>query len=129
MALIRGAYGVIPFMSSTNFVQTFDKVQHSESGNWLESKPIGGTPKLIWNGRALGTITIKVLLMSSLGVRPFVIKKALETYNKLGLKMPLLFPDYRGMFVLSSFTSDEKAWGKWGMANTIEINLNLKEYN
>jgi len=129
MAKIRGAFGIIPFIASANFMQTFDKVQHKESANFLESKPIGDKPKLVFNGKDLDTITIKVLLMSQLGVRPFIIKKALELYLKFGLKMPLLFPDYRGMFVLKDFTADEKAWGKWGMASTLELNLNLKEYN
>jgi len=126
---IRGVYGIIPFMVSSSMIETFDKLTQSWSGNWLESKPIGGQPKVIFNGPQLDTIKMTVLAKSQLGVKPMLTKKVLELYLENGLKMPLLLPDYRGMYVLESFSADEKAWGKWGIANTVEFTLNLKKYH
>ena len=125
-----GSLGDIVFTSSTLLVNSFTDLAKTSKSKYVENEIIANKPKLTYMGEELDEYAIKIKLMGSLGVNPQVYLTKLESYKTDGEILILMLGSVvKGQVIITDIKSNFRQIDNNGVANIIEVDLSLKEYN
>nr|DAW08798.1 MAG TPA: hypothetical protein [Bacteriophage sp.] len=129
MAKIGNWGSAIKFKVNSDSVLTFKDLKRKRSYRRTEHSIIGGKPKVEGLGRDLDSITLKIELNASLGVRPRKVEEKL--WRKIGQIHPLVVGG-RNICSRAQLTSLSDSYDivlKRGEVYAITIDATFEEYN
>lgn len=125
---VTGLLGTLPFVCSSNIVNTFKDVNRELATKYVRHDVIGRKPVLEWIGEEPDKINFKIRFDSSLNSPPetglFLLKQMLDSHRPQRL---LLGPRYMGKFVLESISEERRFHTGLGACQIAEATISLTE--
>lgn len=125
---VTGLFGTLPFVCSSNIVNTFKDVNRDLATKYARHDGIGRKPVLEWIGEESDKISFKIRFDSSLNSPPeaglFLLKRMLDSHKPQRL---LLGPRYMGKFVLESISEERRFHTGLGVCQIAEATISLTE--
>lgn len=125
---VTGLLGALPFVCSSNIVNTFKDVNRELATKYARHDVIGKKPVLEWIGEEPDKISFKIRFDSSLNSPPetglFLLKRMLDSHKPQRL---LLGPRYMGKFVLESISEERRFHTGLGVCQIAEATISLTE--
>lgn len=144
--MIVGYMGSIPFVTSRQYLLTFDDYNRNSDGRWAKHDIIGSKPVLEFLGPDTETISMKIQLRRDHGAKPEKILKKLRTMRDTGEVFPLIFGSKvvgealkslimkqgfsinTGLWVLKSVGEAVTHWAG-GNIYAVDVSITLEEYS
>ena len=144
--MIVGYMGKIPFVTSREYLLTFDDYEKNAEGRWAKHDIIGQKPVLEFLGPDTEKISMKIMLRRDHGVDVDGTLKKLEEMRDTGEVFSLVlgskvignliarfvknspFGTSKGLWVLKSVSEVVKHWAG-GNLNIVEATVQLEEYS
>lgn len=125
---VTGLLGTLPFVCSSNIVNTFKDVNRELTTKYARHDVIGRKPVLEWIGEEPDRISFKIRFDSSLNSPPetglLLLKRMLDSHKAQRL---LLGPRYMGKFVLESISEERRFHTGLGVCQIAEATISLTE--
>lgn len=125
---VTGLFGTLPFVCSSNIVNTFKDVNRELTTKYGRHDVIGRKPVLEWIGEEPDRISFKIRFDSSLNSPPetglLLLKRMLDSHKAQRL---LLGPRYMGKFVLESISEERRFHTGLGVCQIAEATISLTE--
>lgn len=125
---VTGLFGTLPFVCSSNIVNTFKDVNRELTTKYARHDVIGRKPVLEWIGEEPDRISFKIRFDSSLNSPPetglLLLKRMLDSHKAQRL---LLGPRYMGKFVLESISEERRFHTGLGVCQIAEATISLTE--
>lgn len=125
---VTGLFGTLPFVCSSNIVNTFKDVNRDLATKYARHDVIGRKPVLEWIGEESDRISFKVRFDSSLNSPPesglLLLKRMLDSHKPQRL---LLGPRYMGKFVLEAISEERRFHTGLGVCQIAEATISLTE--
>lgn len=125
---VTGLFGTLPFVCSSNIVNTFKDVNRELTTKYARHDVIGRKPVLEWIGEEPDRISFKIRFDSSLNSPPetglLLLKRMLDSHKAQRL---LLGPRYMGKFILESISEERRFHTGLGVCQIAEATISLTE--
>lgn len=143
--MIVGYLGEIPFVTSRDYLITFDDYQRQGEGRWAKHEVVNNKPMLEFLGPDLEEISLKISLRRDHGINPEELLKKLRMMRDTGQAVPLVlgskvigevvkskiikapFANNIGLWVLTRISESVKHWAG-GNIYSVDIEITLSEY-
>ena len=143
--MIVGYMGKIPFITSRQYLLTFDEYERNSEGRWAKHDIIGQKPVLEFLGPDTEKISLKIQLRRDHGVNPESVLKQLEEMRDTGEVFSLVigskvignlikkfisgqaFGSSSGLWVLKGVSEVVKHWAGGNMY-CVDATVTLEEY-
>lgn len=145
--MIVGYMGKIPFITSRNYLLTFDDYSRNSEGRWAKHDIVGGKPVLEFLGSDTEKISMKIQLRRDHGVNLEDTLNQLRQMRDMGEVFSLVlgskvvgsliknltnkqnpFASNTGLWVLKGVTEDVKHWAG-GNLYIVDATVTLEEYS
>lgn len=144
--MIVGYMGSIPFVTSRQYLLTFDDYNRNSDGRWAKHDIIGSKPVLEFLGPDTEVISMKIQLRRDHGVKPEKILKRLRAMRDTGEVFPLVLGSKvigetiksffgtqglaanTGLWVLKSVGETVTHWAG-GNIYAVDVSITLEEYS
>jgi phage protein U len=126
-----GSYGPIIFTVSSLRALTFNDFTRNASKRTASHEVIKGKPRTEYLGAGLQTVSFKIKLDATYGVRPRAMIEALVQMAENRMAYPLIIggrPIGFHSWSLDSIAASDDVMYNWGELAQAEVTLNLTEY-
>ncbi len=143
--MIVGYLGEIPFVTSRDYLVTFDDYQRQSEGRWAKHEIVNNKPILEFLGPDLEEISLKISLRRDHGIEPEMLLKKLRKMRDTGQPIPFVlgskvigeaiktkiikapFANNVGLWVLTRISESVKHWAG-GNLYSVDVEITLSEY-
>lgn len=129
--MIVGFLGGTPFVTSKNYIYTFDDYSRNSSARYAKHDLIGQKPVLEYLGPDTEEISFKIKLRSDHGLSPRVELEKLRKYRNQGRVLPLIIGGRvigKWNWVIESVSEAVNYWSRTGQILSCDVDIKLKEY-
>lgn len=144
--MIVGYMGSIPFVTSRQYLLTFDDYSRMSEGRWAKHDIIGSKPVLEFLGPDTESITMKIQLRRDHGVSPEKILKQLRSMRDQGEVFPLVIGSKvvgeaikslllkqdiginTGLWILKNIGETVTHWAG-GNIYAVDVSITIEEYS
>lgn len=130
--MIVGYLGGTPFVTSKQYLYTFDDYNRSSSTRYTKHEIIGKKPVLEYLGPDIEEIGFKIKLRADHGLSPEKELEKLRKYRDQGRVMPLILGGNvvgKTRWVIESISEAVNFWSRSGQIISCDVDIKLKEYN
>lgn len=125
-----GSIGELPFICSSEKVQTFSQLSRQNSARWASHEVIGQKPVMEFVGDSLSKVSFSMRFDMSLGVSPEKclsrLKKMLENHL---YKTLIIGNEYLGRYIIESVDEERKYHDGNGICIVAEAKISLVEWS
>lgn len=143
--MIVGYLGEIPFVTSRDYLVTFDDYQRQGEGRWAKHEIVNNKPVLEFLGPDLEEISFRISLRRDHGIEPEALLKQLRKMRDTGQAVPLVlgskvigeaiktqilkapYANNVGLWVLTRINESVKHWAG-GNLYSVDVDVTISEY-
>ena len=129
--MLVGFLGGTPFITSRQYIYTFDDYTRGSAARYAKHDIIGEKPYLEYLGPDIEEIGFKMKLRSDHGISPRVELEKLRKYRNQGKVMSLVLGGRvvgKTKWVIESISEAVNYWSKSGQIYSADVDIKLKEY-